>query len=1239
MTSSPSLEPTSPSSPSQTPKKSSKPSRRKQAENWDDDFEFALPSRTSKPREAPPRPEKLVEKDENTSATLGSFASGSSNSSELPWDESPPPPVSTNKGTVRAIKVPAPLKIPPSHSHSYSHSPPRMSPSFSIGLTSSNPRSIPPTPLSSSSHPHQPLLSQQSYPQLAHIGHAPRQRSGSQSAAIKNKLVKRHPSTSFVPMTNSGHGDWSRDVKGAPAMPILNRSSPNLASPMQVESYQLPLPPIPRQPSRELMPPPPPPGKTRSRSRSKSKPALRDEARPAQIQTSLRSPVSEQTKRDELPLPTEPKRKNFWKRLSGSRDAMPTLGSLGGSPIHRRRRSSSVGDSVPPLPSPRPPVPPLPANIRSPSNTSTASTTSASSSNRSGPSGLSSILRRSASNLSRKSTRSSDAPPTSYPFSNTRPDRSSSDSDTETEQDGKTPRRRQKIRPVSALPAPRMLAGREPWNGEDWQGFAGGPSVTNSSPLPPISSHHEPSPSLSGLPQSSGLASSAANTMKRLSSMSKKHARRLSSGLNFGTASSSSSTESKRVSTKLEPVLGSPSKPTRSATTSTAPNLGIKSNISNGSISAPSSSFKQSEMPTSISDEIIRQKAEKQKRRQSWNDFIIPKTVLEKQKGLKRDIGAVKYFAQGLETLKTYLETHAALRDKVAISGAPDELALFRSLESEFNQWWEMAVVLIEVGSTGRDNQTSSPRSRRITMSADEAHSASAMLHRLPSTSTFTTTPRKPNFKDSSESNHILGPPQASPDNWRASTGRQDLTKRQLEVLRTMLGTPVTRSPNPNSNPITSRQASTVSASSVVSNLPPPPLPLPPLPVIHSKPSNRSSEVRFHHDRTELSRFPLPSPDESSYAQSFSSFPSPDTASSMVNPKTRASKSGLAGLRDFLKSLKHQRPKAPVQPSINPNSNPIPTSPTSPISPALPSASTHDTFSPLPPSTRSSFSVLGMAPVPQRGGRRPNIRNIFRTSSGNWSDLVRERVSGESRRSKEEDRTSLPFSSPSIQEDSSQMEVGSKPVLGRRHSSRSDKSEGSGGGWGRGSTSPTAAVFGFLKHGKEREMRWTSNSTFGFSGQSKRSSTPAPEEIPPDQMIHSDIHSSHHTTEGDVRSDTIQEKKVTLEKVSQDDVMGGETVRPRRRDIGLGFPSSPDKSWKKFEIAGQQVSSSSNTTNRSDPQAFNVNKSDQSGTVNHDNGGLEKGKTKLIDTDGARIDKQSDAEGKMWEKENKGKSG
>ena len=56
-------------------------------------------------------------------------------------------------------------------------------------------------------------------------------------------------------------------------------------------------------------------------------------------------------------------------------------------------------------------------------------------------------------------------------------------------------------------------------------------------------------------------------------------------------------------------------------------------------------------MISSLSEDFATSaKKEKQKRRQSWADFVIPRDVLEKQKGLKEGIGAVKKFAGGVES-------------------------------------------------------------------------------------------------------------------------------------------------------------------------------------------------------------------------------------------------------------------------------------------------------------------------------------------------------------------------------------------------------------------------------------------------------------------------------------------------------------------------------------------------------------------------------------------------------------
>lgn len=104
-----------------------------------------------------------------------------------------------------------------------------------------------------------------------------------------------------------------------------------------------------------------------------------------------------------------------------------------------------------------------------------------------------------------------------------------------------------------------------------------------------------------------------------------------------------------------------------------------------------------------------------------------------------------------------------------------------------------MADVLIEVGSTSAVNEengktaTQPSRERRVTL----ASSAKPIRPSTPRSSSDTV------YHDAvSEGEDGSGPPRASPlpDQWRASTGRQDLSKRQLQVLRNMLSCPSTTS-------------------------------------------------------------------------------------------------------------------------------------------------------------------------------------------------------------------------------------------------------------------------------------------------------------------------------------------------------------------------------------------------------------------------------------------------------------
>ncbi|OCF30411.1 hypothetical protein I316_07939 [Kwoniella heveanensis BCC8398] len=703
-----------------------------------------------------------------------------------------------------------------------------------------------------------------------------------------------------------------------------------------------------------------------------------------------------------------------------------------------------------------------------------------------------------------------------------------SGSDTETEGDSKTPKRRKKIRPASALPAPRN-PGNSGWGGEGWKGIGdrdkglppAASSIASTSPIPGLPTSRRSSLETSSKPfesnTSSGFAATTSSTLRRIGSLSKRHGRRLSGGFKFAANSSTPSGGSASGTRPLEPVLGSPSKPPKaddlplspSSPTALPSDEALKHAIRAGSVSAPSSVFKpmpthpsidgldglttasgQNQVDNEFEENAVAaaaaEKKEKHRRRQSWNDFIIPREVMAKQKELKENIGAVKMFASGVTSLKTLLSTHAEMRDRILASGTARDAAEFTSLESEFEQWLEMAVVLIEVGSTGAEASTqpsfsSPPRSRRVTLASDEAKKASAAMVKAtsaPGGPGQSAVPpvqlaawRKTSLPDPEDASLGMspGPPRADyPEQWRASTGRQDLSKRQLEVLRTMLRTPVTSSPGRPGLP--ARAASTLSASSTTSsflNVSPDRL--------GAAAQNQGRAASRSRSRTPESNS-FPSPGDSAHVNPSASYPSPLSAARFAQPSSvqgktlkdrRASKAGLAGLKEFLRSLKKDKPPAgstTTGPSnstgggglspmrirtrlgIKASTSP-PASPTSPLSPAISRLGDGVFY----PTQRSTFSALGSdgppptAPLlsrnqsdksrsPSQGHsqqqqmptqyhgqfqsrsrssrsatlagadpasvsssprlgtehKRPSIRSIFRTSSGNWSELVKD---------------------------------------------------------------------------------------------------------------------------------------------------------------------------------------------------------------------------------------------------------
>jgi hypothetical protein len=69
--------------------------------------------------------------------------------------------------------------------------------------------------------------------------------------------------------------------------------------------------------------------------------------------------------------------------------------------------------------------------------------------------------------------------------------------------------------------------------------------------------------------------------------------------------------------------------------------------------SAPTSLFRNtstSGMTTSASEATVMgpSKAEKERRRQSWNEFVIPRSIMEMQSGLNKNRSAIRHFDAGI---------------------------------------------------------------------------------------------------------------------------------------------------------------------------------------------------------------------------------------------------------------------------------------------------------------------------------------------------------------------------------------------------------------------------------------------------------------------------------------------------------------------------------------------------------------------------------------------------------------
>ena len=622
--------------------------------------------------------------------------------------------------------------------------------------------------------------------------------------------------------------------------------------------------------------------------------------------------------------------------LAHSLDIVPLTAAESHLSEHRRRRSSSLGEQ-PDIPTPisPPPVPPI-------SLTSRSSSANLSHSSRK-RSGISSIIRRKTSSFSRRS----DTPPSSYPqkitdhrTSMTSLDppplcRSSSrgfhlpslshqspyhpprrlvpgegdtprlphsssfasisirhsldfpappprkeqaignDSESETEKEAATPKRRRRIRPVSAQPPPRKssLAGRDAL-------FESGNIDRSLVPVSPkavsfVSNGNDP-------------AKRSISSVKKLDSLPTKQRENSSSGSGVQTISSSFSDESRSAEMGMQTEIGLPPKALRNAGQApvSSDEEDVRAATRSGSVSAPNSIIKP---PSPIL--ATRKEAEKQRRRQSWNDLIIPREIMKNQKRLKEGSGALKLFATGVESesslatskgeseigslaLKGLVDQHDKMQYRMDVA----EDLVWKSLEAEFAGWWEMAIVLIEHAKTGQEPSASSPtQSRPVTLTIDKARTADPFTYQGHDSEM----PWKIGLSEHANSSLDPEPPRASPaEQWRPLSGRQDLSQRHLDMLlRAMLRTPV-MAVRPNAG---SRQASTHSSSSTTSSI-----------ILPSR--YMQSPV-----------ISLPSSGNSAYIMPNPSDPSPPPAEIPVRPtvkKRDSSITGLAGLKEFLRSLK-----------------------------------------------------------------------------------------------------------------------------------------------------------------------------------------------------------------------------------------------------------------------------------------------------------------------------------------------
>ncbi|KAA1478798.1 hypothetical protein DENSPDRAFT_934411 [Dentipellis sp. KUC8613] len=282
-------------------------------------------------------------------------------------------------------------------------------------------------------------------------------------------------------------------------------------------------------------------------------------------------------------------------------------------------------------------------------------------------------------------------------------------------------------------------------------------------------------------------------------------------------------------------------------------------------------------------------------RRNSLGDLKIPARISQAQVGLKRDLGMVRDFASSVDKLKELQGTYEVLvreiQAVIAEHSRPPSRATsptffsiprprsrarsntnptashdtskqfataFYTIDAKYKISWECAELLIELGG-GNPAPMSPPSSTTSAPTPDVGVDSISSRKSRERAVTLAGDESKPPF-----ASHP-GPPIASPPNlgWRASTGRNDLSQRQLWLLRDMLN-----------------NADSSASMAADSQIP------------EDMPINRT----WHWGDPMSSTITLPSEESMQNAS--------------PSKKRRSSRLGMSGLRDMLKSLtrsNHQR--------------------------------------------------------------------------------------------------------------------------------------------------------------------------------------------------------------------------------------------------------------------------------------------------------------------------------------------